>query len=327
MSTKLAALLLCVLILFSGCGKQASAESRAPSAVISEADGDGLMKVEWPDDPVLPEAAPAAESTSLTGENASGPLFPNAIPLENSYIQTVADGILADIITPEMSDIERLRAAYEWMISRTYFAEPVGLDIWRYRGNARTTTPFVENRALSVLLFGLGECEDYACAMTVLARRMGYESEYVFGMTVSVHREWVDHAWCVVRVGGLWYHLDPQLEDNVMRDGKIENRYFMRDDSAMSSDHLWGAGLVAARGGLSAQQRETILTELTPPACLGNVAPAPPAALAQTAKPDRAAEEASLSAERAAYTAKNGALPPMELNIEPPMEIYDPEVY
>jgi transglutaminase-like putative cysteine protease len=70
------------------------------------------------------------------------------------------------------------------MIANTSLADPVGLELWRVRGEAaEPQPPYVENRALSALLYGVGMCEDYAAAFTMLLRAMGLEAHYVPGLT------------------------------------------------------------------------------------------------------------------------------------------------
>ena len=72
----------------------------------------------------------------------------------------------------------------------------------------------------------LGSCEDYAAALTVLLQEMGLEAVYVAGLTISVEGDFVDHAWTAVQLRGEWYHLDAQLEDNILRNDFLTYRYF-----------------------------------------------------------------------------------------------------
>lgn len=71
-------------------------------------------------------------------------------------------------------------------------------------------------------------CEDYAAALTLLLREMGLEAAYVPGLTYSAEGNLVDHAWTLVKVDGVWYHLDSQLEDAISRRGSVGYRYFLR---------------------------------------------------------------------------------------------------
>ena len=151
------------LLLLAGCGAPAKPPPPAPAAASEAA-----------------EAPPGAESA------APAPSGRAALPLENAWIASLADGIAAPILARELPPAEEIRAAYLWLIENVYFADPVGLDAWRYHGDPDAPPPYLENRALSPLRFGVGSCEDFAAAMAVLLRRMGYKAQYVSGLTISV---------------------------------------------------------------------------------------------------------------------------------------------
>ena len=106
-----------------------------------------------------------------------------------------------------MGEYERAKAAFDYLIQYTVMDDPIGLDLWRIYGGGEEPISFVEQRALSVLRFGVGSCEDYAAALTILLREMGLEAEYVPGLTYSLEGNLVDHAWTKAKIDGVWYHL------------------------------------------------------------------------------------------------------------------------
>ncbi|MCI8623198.1 MAG: hypothetical protein HFG26_05985 [Provencibacterium sp.] len=244
--------------------------------------------------------------------------FPNAYPLQNRYIEETADRVLREIISPGMKESEQVQAAYRWLIENTFFMDPVGLDIWRYRGSPAERPGYVENRALSPLLFGSGSCEDFASALTVLLWRMGIEAQYVAGLTISVNGDFVDHAWTAAKVEGDWYHLDSQLEQNVLRAGKLTYRYFLKNDRYFLADHRWGENLCAYYGNPDNEAQKEILSRWTPPPCASSF-PTPAAETVRLReRPDRAVLERQLAGERLAYTQSHGPLPALELDLDPP---------
>ena len=101
----------------------------------------------------------------------------------------------------------------------------------------------MEQRALSPLRFGVGMCEDYVAALTLLLRDMGLRAEYVPGLIYSVEGHLVDHAWTIVQIDGVWYHLDSQLEDNISCRGSVRYRYLLNSDTTRAASHRWGQNL------------------------------------------------------------------------------------
>jgi len=224
----------------------------------------------------------------------------------------------AELLTPGMSDYQKAKAAFDYMITHTVMEEPIGAELWRVHGGGEEPIPFLEQRALSPLRFGVGMCEDYAAALTLLLREMGLPARYVPGLTYSAEGHLVDHAWTVVQLDGVWYHLDCQLEDNISRRGTVRYRYFLRGDSTLSASHRWGQNLIDSRLLTPEQEAEVAESWLTPP-CPRDY-PTPERLLfEETPAPDLDALRAQAGEELARWEAENGPLPPMTLDDVPPV--------
>ena len=257
------------------------------------------------------EAFPASPAVSEADSAAE----PEA--RQENYIVRLADGIAQDLLAPGMDETEKVRAAYEYVIQNTWFAPPIGLDAWRWRGDG-PQPDYLEQRAISPLAFGIGSCEDYAAALTPLLCRMGFEAKYLPGLTISAGGGFVDHAWAAVRIGNVWYHLDPQLEDNVLHENRLTYRYFLKSDQYMLADHRWGENMLAF-GGFNETQAALVRESYCIPACPLD-APSPvPKQIQKSPRPSQSAIEQALSSERAAYERENGPLSAIELDITPPI--------
>lgn len=284
---RLAALAVCAVLVFSGCIAEAP-----PQPTVAE-----------------PETQPPAAQPIAQ---------PPAQPL--SYVQRLAEEAVREIVTPGLSQEEQVRTLYHYLIEHVYFADPVGLDIWRYCDETTSgeAIPYLENRALSPLRFHIGSCEDFAAAMALLLRAAGLEAEYVAGYTLSVDQVYIDHAWAVVRLGGEWYHLDTQLEQNVTRQNRLTYRYYLKSDDDFALDHKWGENLIAYYADISHAEAANIREHYTPPACLASYAAPEAVTIPLPVKPNMADVEAEI---RRAKTARGGELPPISLNAEPPVLI------
>ncbi|MBC8546676.1 hypothetical protein H8711_06970 [Clostridiaceae bacterium NSJ-31] len=280
-------------LLCAGCARPP--ESAAPSALREEAAGPAFS---------FSEASPSPEES---------------LQEESNCVLEAARAVAEQIEREHPPGIERICAAYEYLIVNTVFGPPVGLDAWRYREPVPDAPlDYLHNRALSPLLFGVGSCEDYAAALTVLLRELGYEAEYLPGLTISVYGGFVDHAWTMVRLDGRWYHLDPQLEQNVMRGGTITYRYFLKSDETMMADHRWGESMIRY-GGLTEEQVEEVEADYLMHPCPVDGPARAPKQLPQPGRPDRFALERQLAAERRSYEAEYGPLPDLELEVIPPV--------
>jgi len=235
------------------------------------------------------------------------------------YIEMLAQETIAKFVTPGMSEYEKAKAAFDYIIETSVLTEPIGLELWRIRGDDGAIPSFEENRSLSIFLFGLGMCEDYSAALTLLLRGMGMEARYVPGLTYAADGSGlVDHAWTVARIDGVWYHLDSQLEQKGARRDAIRYRYFMRSDANMILSHRWGRNLIDT-GLLTQSQNEEIEANFLYAACPEDYQIPPPRAYTPAQTPDIEAIKAGIEAELRAYEQIHGPLAPLELNIIPPV--------
>lgn len=295
--------------------------------------GELLLTKTQPNNSVTVSEIASSINTDLIEKNASPSeeeqIASESLESEESkrYINQFADEVVWEIISPTMSEYEKAKSIFDFMIINTSLAEPVGLDLWRIRENVTQPPTYVENRSLSVLLYGMGMCEDYAAAFTMLLRAAGLEAEYVPGLTYSAEGYLVDHAWVVAKVDGIWYHLDPQLEDNVSRHGAVLYRYFMRGDATMSGSHRWGENLINSKL-LSQEQNQEIAQNFTPPTCPQNYQTPTRLPFVSAPEPNRTVIEEEIAAEFQLYEEANGPLEDIKLNIVPPVfgvEGYGPE--
>ena len=255
--------------------------------------------------PAAAEAEPAPEPEPAPLPVEKGPSFVEGLALERAAALAETEGEPA------------IRAAYRWLVSNVYFADPVGLDTWRYLSDEEEAIPYLENRALSPFLFGIGSCEDFAAAMVMLARARGFEAEYVAGYTLSVEQVYVDHAWAVVKLDGGWYHLDPQLEQNVTRGGRLTWRYYLRSDEEMLTDHKWGENLIDFWDEMPGDEKAAIRREYTPPLCPESRSRPEEENVPRPMVPNMAEVEARI-ADIIAGSGR-GKLPYLPLNVEPPV--------
>lgn len=301
MGKRFAAVLLALLVAVIGCGRGGTEQSPPASSQPPESAAPA------------PEEPPDSDAPVI-----SGWIGDRELEEIHPYLRQLAEETAAAIAAPEMGEYQRVKAAFDYMIRHVAMEEPVGLELWRVHGGGDAPISFVEQRAISPLRYGVGMCEDYAAALTLLLRGLGLEAQYVPGLTYSAEGNLVDHAWTVVKIDGSWYHLDSQLEDNISRHGWVRYRYFLRGDASLSSSHRWGKNLIDS-GLLTPEQNREIEESWTPSACPGDWPTPERYDFEADPAPDRSVIEREAAKEIAAWEAENGPLPPMELNVIPPV--------
>lgn len=74
-------------------------------------------------------------------------------------------------------------------------------------------------------------CAAYARAMVLLCRSAGIEATYVSGYVGES-----GHAWVIVRLENLYYHVDPCWDDT---NNELNYDYFLLSDSEMEKNRIW----------------------------------------------------------------------------------------
>lgn len=265
---------------------------------------------------------PQAASSSSSGQASQAqPQYRDPaqeLPATEDYIRQVVQQHVAQMEEPGMTEYEKVKAAADYLMGYAYYQRPVALDVWRWRTAADTTPSYEQMRGLHMLLFGVETCEGYTAALNMLLEEMGVETRYMTGMTYLARGGLGYHSWSQVKIDGVWYHLDCDLEDNIAEDGRVRYRYFLKGDDTMSASHFWGERLIALNR-LEPGQVEEVRAHYMGEDCPQDYPTPAPQQIAVTPEPDLEALQARLSAELEEYEAVYGPLEYEELNIYPPV--------
>ena len=105
-------------------------------------------------------------------------------------VYAAADSVLERIITPEMSQLEQVRAIFDYVRTHVSYISESVKDDW-VRG------------AYEGLVYGKGDCFVYACTSKVLLTRAGIANIDIVKIPTRT-----SHYWNLVNVGDGWYHFD-----------------------------------------------------------------------------------------------------------------------
>lgn len=139
-------------------------------------------------------AAKAAAANSYTAD---------ASDTTRGSVYGLATGILSRIITPGMTDDQKIRACFNYMIDATEYLRTPGVPSGDW-------TPSYAYQTLST---GKGNCYSYAASFAYLLKAAGYETRVATGQIHSIKGGLTPHGWTEICIGGNWYTIDVEMQD------------------------------------------------------------------------------------------------------------------
>lgn len=267
------------------------------------------------------------QSTTLSAEPAPEPVPEKVyldpadyLPSTADYVQQIVGEHVAKIEKPDMTEYEKAKAAADYVMSIGYYTVSPALDVWRWRTAGDSVPTYEEMRGLNMLLFGAETCEGYTAALNLLLNEMGVETRYITGLTYMARGGLGYHSWSQVKIDGVWYHLDCDLEDNISRNGYVNYKYFLRSDATMGGPHYWGQRL-RNLGQLAEAQVEEVREKYMGENCPRDYPTPARNYIEVNERPDIRGLREELTLELADFEDTYGALEYMELDVVPPVFI------
>ena len=137
---------------------------------------------------------------------------------EQQQALAVARQRVQELITPQMSTLEKVRALHDDLVNRATYDLPSG------------------GSCTAMLLNNRGVCEAYSRALWLMLRMADIPCIIVAGHTDE------PHAWNLVQVDGEWYHVDATWDDpTIIGSNKnvLAHNYFLITDAQIARDHSW----------------------------------------------------------------------------------------
>ena len=135
---------------------------------------------------------------------------------QEAYVDSQVNSILATIIKPDMTDDEKLSAIHGYIINHVEYD--------------KTLTKYT---AYDALYSGKAVCQGYALLMDRMLEAVGIKSIIVDGTIPEG-----SHAWNLVLLDGLWYHVDATNDDI------NSNKYYLKTDEYMrNQNYVWNSTL------------------------------------------------------------------------------------
>lgn len=154
----------------------------------------------------------------------------NRLTASDLALLDIAQSIIIQIISPDMSDYEKELAIHDYIVTTTSY------DYDRLHNG---TIPESSYTAAGALINKTAVCEGYSEATKLLLNLIGIECEIVTGLANNTA-----HAWNIVKIDDQWYMLDTTYDDPVtfINDKRIETLsydYFNVTSTTLKKDHSW----------------------------------------------------------------------------------------
>ncbi len=136
-------------------------------------------------------------------------------PMKTNYepVDQMVDQIFARILTDDMTPGQKLKACYQYLATQCTYG---------YDGYKAVSVPdYLSEQDREIVEFSycilkdrIGTCENFAAAFTVMTRRIGFETNFVYGDVGMSAGGYGGHYWTDVNVYGKHYIFDTQVENN-----------------------------------------------------------------------------------------------------------------
>lgn len=158
---------------------------------------------------------------------------PSGLSKEDQRIYNEAEKVLRKVLRDGMSDYEKEKAVYEWVVNN------VNYD-WTHQ-DVMKKTPRESFTPYGGLVNHTAVCLGYAATFQLLCDLTGVECITVVGAAFSSQE---DHGWNMVRLNGKWYCLDATWDANYRESGRRRGQeywsYFnVTSDYMADTDHQW----------------------------------------------------------------------------------------
>ena len=138
--------------------------------------------------------------------------------IQEDYVNLQVTAILKDIIKVSMNDDQKEKVIHDYIVTHVAY-----------------DTTLSRFSAFEALKNGTTVCSGYAQLAYKMLNESGIETKIVVGTGNGE-----DHAWNLVKLNDIWYHLDCTWDDpvpDVM--GRIRYNYFNLNDSTILKDHVF----------------------------------------------------------------------------------------
>ncbi len=131
----------------------------------------------------------------------------------NDFARFNAKKIVSEIVTPDMSDVRKVRAIHDYVCEKFTF-------------DYNEELPDIDGTYYTLFASDTAVCRGYSSAFGLLAQEAGIEVGFVYG---------VNHVWNTVKLNGMNFNVDCTWDDT-LDSGKVSHDYFLKSYDQIADD-------------------------------------------------------------------------------------------
>lgn len=119
----------------------------------------------------------------------------------------------------QLTDYSQLKYVHDWIVNNTDYT---------------LTGPAYKSEADGAVVYGKALCEGYSKAFMYMAQELGFECVCVVGKANGTA-----HMWNMVKLNGVWYHVDVTFDDPIVSGGgnMLSHEYFLLSTYDIGKTH------------------------------------------------------------------------------------------
>lgn len=129
--------------------------------------------------------------------------------------------ILDKIITKNMSDKQKLRAVYDYLMQSSYIERTLLIPQNKKQYAEQLYACFIIDNKYGV-------CYDFTSAFKYMTRSLGFDTRMIYGYHTNPAGGAGEHSWAEIDIKGTTYIFDPAIEKILINEGYSGSSRFMR---------------------------------------------------------------------------------------------------
>lgn len=152
---------------------------------------------------------------------------------EINIINQKVDYVISELITPTMTDYDKIKVLHDYIINTTVYDKVRADDV-------NINSGYLSHNAYGVLISGKGICGGYSDAMAIFLNRLNLNNYKVSSS---------NHVWNYVKLNNAWYHLDLTWDDPIVNTGEniLTHNFFLINtltlEQKMTSQHNYNKNI------------------------------------------------------------------------------------